>query len=446
MTVNLNKLFYFIGIKGSGMASLALILHDNGYRVAGSDIKQYTFTQLALEKANIPIYEFNKSNNLEPNSIVILGNAFKDDHPEVIKAKEMGLPVIRYHKFLGEFMKDKISIGIAGAHGKTSTTGLLSHVFSGIIPTSYLIGDGTGKGIKDSKYFIFEADEYRRHFLAYYPDYAICTNIDFDHPDYYQNMEDVYDAFESFAKQVKKAVFAYGDDENLRRLNIDVPVYYYGIGENNDIEARNIQRTIKGSSFDVYIHNKFVGNFKINLYGKHNVLNSLAVIAVAYFEKIPMDELKRELLSFKGVKRRFAEYQIGDITIIDDYAHHPSEIRATIDAARQKYPDKEIIAVFQPHTFTRTIAYLDDYVNSLSLADHVYLTDIFASARESNGNISSEDLGNKINKGGEVLKVDNMSPLLNYDNAVIIFMGAGDIQKYEQTYEQLLNDVRIKNV
>ena len=143
MTVNLNKLFYFIGIKGSGMASLALILHDNGYRVAGSDIKQYTFTQLALEKANIPIYEFNKSNNLEPNSIVILGNAFKDDHPEVIKAKEMGLPVIRYHKFLGEFMKDKISIGIAGAHGKTSTTGLLSHVFSGIIPTSYLIGDST---------------------------------------------------------------------------------------------------------------------------------------------------------------------------------------------------------------------------------------------------------------------------------------------------------------
>ena len=441
---NTDTTYYFVGIKGSGMASLALILHDRGDRVEGSDIEQYTFTQRPLEQAGIKIYPFDPD-NLHAGLTVIAGNAFPDTHPEIVRAKELGLTVIRYHEFLGQLMKGYTSIGIAGAHGKTSTTGLLSHVLSGIAPTSYLIGDGTGKGTPNSRFFVFEADEYRRHFLAYHPDYAIMTNIDFDHPDYYKGIDDVYDAFETFAGQVGKAIFAWGDDPELRKLTAKVPVYYYGVGDKDDIQARNVKRTTKGSNFDVYIHDEFIGNFEIQLFGEHNVLNSLAVIAMAHFEKVDMDDLRKELLSFQGVKRRFSERKVADMTIIDDYAHHPSEIKATIDAARQKYPDKQLIAVFQPHTFSRTIALMDDFAKSLNLADKVYLTNIFGSAREKTGDVSSADLGAKITKGGEVLTLNNMSPLLDYHNAVVIFMGAGDVQKYEREYETLLSNSSLNN-
>lgn len=441
---NTDTTYYFVGIKGSGMASLALILHDRGDRVEGSDIEQYTFTQRPLEQAGIKIYGFNPD-NLHAGLTVIAGNAFPDTHPEIVRAKELGLTVVRYHEFLGQLMKGYTSIGIAGAHGKTSTTGLLSHVLSGIAPTSYLIGDGTGKGTPNSRFFVFEADEYRRHFLAYHPDYAVMTNIDFDHPDYYKGIDDVYSAFETFAGQVGKAIFAWGDDPELRKLTAKVPVYYYGVNDTDDIQARNVKRTTKGSNFDVYIHDEFIGNFEIQLFGEHNVLNSLAVIAVAHFEKVDMDDLRKELLSFQGVKRRFSERKVADMTIIDDYAHHPSEIKATIDAARQKYPDKELIAVFQPHTFTRTIALMDDFAKSLNLADKVYLTNIFGSAREKTGDVSSADLGAKITKGGEVLTLNNMSPLLDYHDAVAIFMGAGDVQKYEREYETLLSNTSLNN-
>ncbi|MEE6763216.1 Mur ligase domain-containing protein, partial [Lactiplantibacillus plantarum] len=176
--------YYFVGIKGSGMSSLALILHDKGYQVEGSDIEQYTFTQKGLAAAGIKMLPFSED-NIREGLTVIAGNSFTDDHPEIKKAREMGLPVYRYHEFLGKLMEGFTSIGVAGTHGKTSTTGLLSHVLSHIAPTSYLIGDGTGKGTPDARFFVFEADEYRRHFVAYHPDYAIMTNVDFDHPDYY---------------------------------------------------------------------------------------------------------------------------------------------------------------------------------------------------------------------------------------------------------------------
>ncbi len=155
--------------------------------------------------------------------------------------------------------------------------------------------------------------------------------------------------------------------------------------------------------------------------------------------------MARELADFKGVKRRFTEKKVADVTIIDDYAHHPSEIKATLDAARQKYPDKQIVAVFQPHTFTRTIALMDDFAASLNLADEVFLTDIFSSVREKAGKVSSADLGAKITKGGRVLKLDNMSPLLDFDQPVVVFMGAGDVQKYEYAYEELLSNLSPKD-
>lgn len=440
--MDMDATYFFVGIKGTGMSSLALILHDKGCKVMGSDIDKYTFTQRGLEQAGIKILPFN-ADNIKPGMIIVAGNAFNDDQEEIAKAKEMGLKVMRYPEVVEMIIEETTSIGVAGAHGKTSTTGLLAHVMSGVSPTSYLVGDGSGKGTPDARFFVFEADEYRRHFVAYHPDYTIMTNIDFDHPDYFTGIDDVCDAFETLARQTKKGIFAWGEDKNLRKLNANVPIYYYGTEDNDDFVAKNIKRTTTGSSFDVYFHDQFLGSFETHLFGEHNVLNTLAVIAVSYFEKIDLGKVKQELLTFKGVKRRFTEKTVADMVIIDDYAHHPHEIRATLDAARQQYPNKKLIAVFQPHTFTRTIALMDDFAKSLNIADQVYLTDIFGSIRENSGNVSSADLGKKITKGGEVLKLDNMSPLLDYHDAVVIFMGAGDIQKYERVYEQLLSELSL---
>ena len=439
--MDMDATYFFVGIKGTGMSSLALILHDKGCKVMGSDIDKYTFTQRGLEQAGIKILPFN-ADNIKPGMIIVAGNAFNDDQEEIAKAKEMGLKVMRYPEVVEMIIEETTSIGVAGAHGKTSTTGLLAHVMSGVSPTSYLVGDGSGKGTPDARFFVFGADEYRRHFVAYHPDYTIMTNIDFDHPDYFTGIDDVCDAFETLARQTKKGIFAWGEDKNLRKLNANVPIYY-GTEDNDDFVAKNIKRTTTGSSFDVYFHDQFLGNFETHLFGEHNVLNTLAVIAVSYFEKIDLGKVKQELLTFKGVKRRFTEKTVADMVIIDDYAHHPHEIRATLDAARQQYPNKKLIAVFQPHTFTRTIALMDDFAKSLNIADQVYLTDIFGSIRENSGNVSSADLGKKITKGGEVLKLDNMSPLLDYHDAVVIFMGAGDIQKYERVYEQLLSELSL---
>lgn len=441
--MNKDTTYFFVGIKGTGMSSLALLLHDKGLKVMGSDIEKYTFTQRGLEQAGIKLLPFDPK-NIQPNMTIIAGNAFGPDHPELKQAKEMNLPIVTYPEMVEQIIEETTSIAVAGAHGKTSTSGLLSHVLSGVSPTSYLVGDGSGKGVANARFFVVEADEYRRHFVAYHPDYTIMTNIDFDHPDYFKNIDDVVAAFETLASQTKKGIFAWGEDKHLRKLKSPVPVHYYGTSEDDEFYAKNIKRTTKGSNFDVYRRDEFLGNFTTPLFGEHNVLNSLAVIAVAYFEKEDLNEIKRELANFKGVKRRFSEKKVADMVIIDDYAHHPSEIKATLDAARQKYPNKEIIAVFQPHTFSRTIALMDEFASSLNLADKVYLTPIFSSIREHDGHVSAEDLGKKIAKGGTVLHLDNLSPLLDYHDAVIVFMGAGDVPKYENAYAELVSHLEPK--
>lgn len=442
--MNMDTTYFFVGIKGTGMSSLALILKDKGCKVAGSDIDKYTFTQRGLEQAGIEVLPFS-AQNIKEGMTIVKGNAFGEDHEEIKRAKELGLKVQTYPETVEMLVTETTSIGVAGAHGKTSTSGLLAHVLSGVAPTSFLVGDGTGKGISASRFFVFEADEYRRHFVAYHPNYTIMTNIDFDHPDYFTGIDDVCDAFETLARNTKKGIFAYGEDKHLRKLKYDVPVHFYGTEADDEFRAENIKRTTKGSTFDVYHFDEFVGSYQIPMFGEHNVLNSLAVIAVAYFEKVDQDEIKRELLTFKGVKRRFSEKRVADMVIIDDYAHHPAEIKATLDAARQQYPDKKIIAVFQPHTFSRTIALMDEFAASLNLADKVFLTEIFSSIREKDGKVSAKDLGAKITKGGAILSMDNMSPLLDFHDDVVVFMGAGDITKYEHVYEELLSNLSLKN-
>ncbi|ATH92806.1 UDP-N-acetylmuramate--alanine ligase [Bacillus glycinifermentans] len=428
--------YHFVGIKGTGMSPLAQILHDNGYTVQGSDIENYIFTQKALEERNIPVYPFDPE-NIKPGMTVIAGNAFPDTHPEIEKALADGLPVVRYHKFLGEYLKNFTSVAVTGAHGKTSTTGLLSHVIQKAKPTSYLIGDGTGKGSENSEYFVLEACEYRRHFLSYQPDYAIMTNIDFDHPDYFANIDDVFDAFQTMALQVNKGIIACGDDEYLMKIHANVPVVYYGFADENDFQARNVIKNTEGTTFDVFVRNTFYDTFYIPAYGSHNVLNALAVIALCHYEQVDVDIIKEGLRTFSGVKRRFNEKIAGNQVLIDDYAHHPTEITVTIEAARQKYPDRDIVAVFQPHTFTRTQSFLNEFAESLKKADYIYLCDIFGSARENAGKLTIADLQEKVGQA-KLIDENDTAVLKEHENGVLIFMGAGDIQKYLKAYENVL--------
>ena len=440
--MNKDTIYHFVGIKGSGMSSLALILDGEGNKVQGSDVAKYFFTQQGLEEREINIMEFD-ADNIEPGLTIIAGNAFGDEHPELVRARELELPIYRYHDFIGKLINNYTSIAVTGSHGKTSTTGLLAHTLSKLAPTSYLIGDGTGFGDESASFFALEACEYRRHFLAYKPDYAIITNIDFDHPDYFTSLQDVIQAFDSFGSQVGKGNVACGEDEYLRSLESDVPVYYYGFSEDFYAFAKNIDRAEDGSAFDVYLDGKFFARVEVPAYGEHNILNALGIITVLALEGFEGEAIAEHIKSFPGVKRRFSVRTVNDLTIIDDYAHHPSEITATIDATKQKYPDKTIVGIFQPHTFSRTVALLHEFGEALSLADEVYLADIFTSARETEGNITIEDLANTVDKDVTIISEEHLSPLMNYTDEVLVFMGAGDIdnlsRQFEEAYSQLNN-------
>ncbi|HDP5663609.1 TPA: UDP-N-acetylmuramate--L-alanine ligase [Staphylococcus aureus] len=432
--------YHFVGIKGSGMSSLAQIMHDLGHEVQGSDIENYVFTEVALRNKGIKILPFD-ANNIKEDMVVIQGNAFASSHEEIVRAHQLKLDVVSYNDFLGQIIDQYTSVAVTGAHGKTSTTGLLSHVMNGDKKTSFLIGDGTGMGLPESDYFAFEACEYRRHFLSYKPDYAIMTNIDFDHPDYFKDINDVFDAFQEMAHNVKKGITAWGDDEHLRKIEADVPIYYYGFKDSDDIYAQNIQITDKGTAFDVYVDGEFYDHFLSPQYGDHTVLNALAVIAISYLEKLDVTNIKEALETFGGVKRRFNETTIANQVIVDDYAHHPREISATIETARKKYPHKEVVAVFQPHTFSRTQAFLNEFAESLSKADRVFLCEIFGSIRENTGALTIQDLIDKI-EGASLINEDSINVLEQFDNAVVLFMGAGDIQKLQNAY---LDKLGMKN-
>ncbi|SDB81203.1 UDP-N-acetylmuramate--L-alanine ligase [Shouchella lonarensis] len=429
------KTYHFTGIKGAGMSALAQILDDLNENVQGSDIEKTFFTQKPLEKKGIPLLPFSKD-NIKTGQQVIFSAAYGEDHDELVRARELNVKAQVYPHFLGEFIQQFTSIAVTGSHGKTSTTGLLSHVLGAVKPTSFLIGDGTGKGTKQSTYFVFEACEYRRHFLHYSPDYCIMTNIDFDHPDYFKSIDDVVCAFQTMAMQIKKAIVACGDDPHLLQLQANVPTLYYGIGDGNDYQARNVQSTSTGTTFDVYVRGDLYGVFTIPGYGEHNVRNAMAVIALCHYEQISYDEIVAHLMTFSGVKRRFSEKNHGSQILIDDYAHHPTEIAVTIDAVKKKYANRGVTAIFQPHTYTRTKTFLHEFAAVLGQADRVYLCDIFGSARECTGSLSIEQLQELI-RGAELLGEDNIQLLKRHENDVLLFMGAGDIQRYQQAYEKL---------
>ncbi|SHE11773.1 MurC/ddl bifunctional enzyme [Chlamydia abortus] len=425
--------YHLIGIKGCGMSALAQILHDLGHKVQGEDTEAPLFTQAPLEARGIPIFPFAEA-PLSDDMTVIASNAFADSHPALDRCRRLGYPVRRYHHFLGEWMKDYISIAVTGSHGKTTTTGMMAHALGGVEPVCTLIGDGTGKGEKDARLFVFESCEYKRHFLAYRPEIAVITNIDFDHPDYYADLSDVHSAFEEMASLVGRLLVVCGDDPHVRSLRIDKEVLYYGFEDHNLLRASAPVAGSNGTSFEVYWRGAGIGQFNIPAYGRHNVLNALAVIGTALVLNLDLEQIKRHMASFSGVKRRFSEKEWKSNIVIDDYAHHPSEIRATLEAVRSKYPLRRIVSVFQPHTFSRLEKLMDDFAQSLRGADDVYLCQIFGSAREEGGTVSIEQLRDRI-PNARLISESTVNNLLDYKDSVLVFMGAGDIQKYQTIFE-----------
>ena len=420
--------YHFIGIKGSGMSSLAQIAYDMGHIVQGSDEETYFFTQEKLEQRNIPMFYYNEE-NIKEGYEVILGNAFDDTHIECRRAKELGLKIYTYAQFLGKLLEETPSIAVTGAHGKTTTTTMTSNIFKHNRVTSYLIGDGTGHGEKNSDFMIAEACEYYRHFLAYHPDYAIVTNIDFDHPDYFNDEYDMFDAFQSFVNQVKNTVVICGDDRLASKLKpAHAKTFTYGFNDGNDYQIKNVQTSTEYSKFDIYKNNTLLGTFTMAIFGLHDISNATSAIALADINGISVEKIQESLDLYRPAERRFSEYKFSSNVVVDDYAHHPSEIKATIDSARRKYAGKQIVAIFQPHTYTRTAKFLNEFAESLLTADKVFLCPIFASVREKEKIVGIEDL-QKVTPGSKIIHGEEDFDKLNFENTVFLFMGAGNINK-----------------
>ena len=424
-------MYHFIGIQGAGMSALAVVLKQLGYRVQGSDLPKHFFTEAELIKNNIPVMAYDKDNITEGLTI-IKGASITDSNEELIQAKKLNLEIIDYEEMVGILTKKFKTICIAGCHGKTTTTAMTSLVLNNIVGTNYLIGDGTGHASKENEFFALESCEYRRHFLNYQPYYAVILNIDLDHVDYFKDIDDIIDAYQEFANKATKMVVACGDDDNTRKMKLTRPVTYFGLNENNDIRAINIDYNRKGTSFDVLAKENLYGHFDLPIFAPHQLLDALAVISVCYLEELDSTEVAKYFSEFKGAKRRFTETIAGNNIIIDDYAHHPAEVKSVINAVHQKYPGKKVISIFQPHTFTRTKEFASDLAKVFSEVDEAYIMDIHPARekQEDYPDVTKDIIINKLTNG-HPLTINDANILNNYDNAVFIFMSPNDISKLE---------------
>ncbi len=433
--------YHFIGIKGTGMAALACILHDQNKEVTGSDIEKYIFTQEGLEERGIPFTTFN-ANNIKDGDTVIIGLSFDQSHPEVKAA--MDNPTVKtyyYNEYLGVLLEDYNSICVAGCHGKSTTTGLLGTVLSKNDKTAYLIGDGHGFMPENAKHFVLESCEFQRHFLAYHPDYAIITNIELDHIDYYKDMDDYIRAFQSFVDQVKKKVVIYGDDPYLPNLDYKVPYVTYGLTDKNDYFVKNVEQGPNGIDCDVYHKQEFLVHMHLNEIGDPFLQDALGTFALAYELGTNVDKIVEGLQEYKGIARRFVVEEVKDSVLIDDYAHHPTAIRYMIESARKKYPNKKVVALYKPDRFSRLQFFLDGFADSLNTADQVVLCDFPKNAKREDETITVtiQDLLNKC-PNSLLLDIDMESAkqLKEMAPAVFVFMSSKDIYLLKDMLKECL--------
>ena len=422
--------YHFIGIKGTGMASLATILFDENKEVNGSDIEKYIFTQDELEKRGIEITKFD-ANNIKDHDTAIIGLSFDQTNPEVKAA--YANPTVKtyyYNEYLGKLLESYDSICVAGTHGKSTTTGILGTVLPNYAPTGYLIGDGHGHMPKQAKYFVLESCEFQRHFLAYHPDYSIITNIELDHVDYYKDMDDYLNAFQSFVSQTKKHCVVFGDDPHLRHLKYSTPVSTYGLGPDNDYRATHIEQGPFGMRFDCEYQGKRIAHIELSEVGDPFLQDALGCFALCHVLGMPVENIVQGLKDYKGIARRFVIEEVKDSVLIDDYAHHPTAVRYMIDSARKKYPNHKIVALYKPDRYSRLQYFLNDFAQSLNTADQVVLCDFPKNAvrEDSSITVTIQDLLD-LCPGSLLLDIDETSAkiLKEMGPAVYVFMSSKDI-------------------
>lgn len=421
-------MYYFIGIKGTGMASLATMLYDLGNEVCGSDLEKHFFTEDELVKRNIKIFPFDE-NNIKKEYTVIIGNAFLEDFPEVKKAREL-CKCYRYHEFLGELMKNYHGISICGSHGKTTTTTITKTVFEAFEKTGYLIGDGSGYLSKDSVYLAAESCEFRRHFLSYYPEYAIITNIEIDHVDYFKDEIDYFNAYQEFVRNVSKCVFYYGDDEWCKKLEFNnLEHYSFGLTKNNDYYIDNLVSDSYHSEFDLVYKGNFIYRYNVPFVGNHLLIDILGVISLANYKGYDHKIVEEALNNYVGPKRRYVVEEYKNTVFVDDYAHHPTEVKVTLQASKTRFPDRKIIAIFKPHRASRVLYFADQFADALSVADEVYLLDFTSIDDKQDGtDIDIHYLQEKL-PGSIILTEDEngAKQLAKHANECLVFMSSKDI-------------------
>ncbi len=437
---------HFIGIGGISMSGLAEILHKAGFHISGSDARSSKLTQ-ELETKNIRIFYGQKASNLSSDiDLIVYTAAIREDNPEFAAAKELQIPMLSRAQLLGQIMDHySKSIAVSGTHGKTSTTSMISQILleadadptitvGGILPAI----DGNLR-VGSSDVFITEACEYTNSFLNFRPKYSLILNIEAEHLDFFKDIQDIRNSFHLFAQNTQSsgATIINGEIPQLHELTsgLSQQIITYGPGSAFDFYAQDITFDKKGcGSFCAMHHGKELFRINLNVPGMHNISNALSAIALAVTMGLPFEAIQNGLNKFTGAERRFQyKGEIKGITIIDDYAHHPTEIRATLTAAKY-YPHKRLVLVFQPHTYSRTKAFLQDFAEALSLADVIVLADIYAAREQNTFDISSKDILLQLQKRKkECYYFPSFDEIENFllknciNGDLLITMGAGNI-------------------
>lgn len=446
---------HFVGIGGTGMCGIAEVLHNEGYCISGSDLADNAATE-HLRSIGVSIFTGHQAENIAGADVVVTSTAVRKNNPEVVAAAAHKIPVIPRAMMLAEIMRFGRGIAIGGTHGKTTTTSLTASVLAaaGLDPTFVIGGRLTAAGsnakLGKGEYIVAEADESDASFLYLTPLFTVVTNIDTDHMDTYDHdIEKLHQAFIDFVHRMPfyGKAFLCIDSEHVRQIlpKIQKPFVTYGLDDSADLYATNITTNGATMCFDVHTRKKGIKPFSVtvNMPGRHNVLNALAVIGVALEIDVPVSAIQQGLESFAGVGRRFQNYgdialpQGGTALIIDDYGHHPVEMTATIEAARGAYPEKRLVVAFQPHRYTRTRDLFEDFVLVLTKADSVVLTDVYTAGEDPIVAADSKALMRAIRVLGKVepiyvANVDELAgTLLNIlqDGDVLLNMGAGSINK-----------------
>ena len=447
----MGKHYHLIGIGGIGMAALASLLLDKGHKVSGSDIKETELT-IFLKKKGAAIFIGHHVENIKGADRIVYSSAIRATNPEMIEAVSGQAPILKRAELLAELVNQEIGITVAGAHGKTTTTSMVSHVLlqAGLKPTTAVGGiinstTAYNANLGTGTYFVAEADESDGTFLYFKPMYSIITNIDFEHVDFYKNWDNIIAAYRKFIQRTNPegCLIICGEDPRLKQLASEekIPTLTYGMQPNFDVYAQDVSVAGYSSKFSCYYRGQLLGEIRLIIPGRHNVLNALAAIALGLRLNIPFEKISGALKTFSGVKRRFQlKGDFNDILVVDDYGHHPTEITATLSAAKS-FGKKRLVVVFQPHRYSRTKLLMDEFVKSLELSDYLVLTDVYAASEKPSEGADVHELYRKVSEryGAAVIYLPKEKLLSHLIETVrpgdlVVTLGAGDITQLSDQF------------